>query len=655
MNIPSRQVHFDFHTSELIENIGANFTKENYKEAIKLGHVNSMTIFAKCHHGYCYYPTKIGTVHPHLKFDLLQQQIEALHECGARAPIYMTVGWSALDGEVHPEWQMVDADTGMRNGTNYDMNAGPETPKPYISWKDMCINGPYGDYVLSFLEEICDNYEVDGFFLDIMLAKNTCVCDSCKAEMIKRGYNPKIKADAERYLTEGHREFMQRVVDLTKSKHPDATVYFNGSSGMYTPEYHEYNTHFELEDLPTTWGGYDKMPIRAKYCYKYGKPYVGQTGKFHTSWGEFGGFKNPDALKYEVAAMLTYGARCEIGDQLHPLGHLDMETYRITGHAFEYVEQIEDYCFDVVETTRLGVIASGDFEVDEGITRILLESKNDFDLILPDDDISNFDVIILPDVTSLTPKMAQNINEHIKKGKGLLLSGRSAVADGKFAIDFGAKYLGKSEYDTDYIVCNDQINHNLVKSPDLLYGSAHMVDFPGAEVLANVKEPYFSRTYGHYCSHQNTPYKPEDAAYPAIAKKGNVVYIAHELCRIYYQFGCLYHRDAFVNSLNTIYKNPVMRVKNLPSAGRCRFAHKPSDNRYVLHLLYGSPILRGCALVLEDFPVITDVECSLEVSNQIKSVTLRPQNTQIPFAQNGNRVEFTLGKFSLHQLITLEY
>lgn len=40
------------------------------------------------------------------------------------------------------------------------------------------------------------------------------------------------------------------------------------------------------------------------------------------------------------------------------------------------------------------------------------------------------------------------------------------------------------------------------------------------EVLANIREPYFNRTYKTYCSHQNTPYKLEDSEYPAAVKKG---------------------------------------------------------------------------------------------------------------------------------------
>ena len=80
--LPRRQVNLDFHTSGSIEQIGAEFSKEDFQNALRTGNVNSITIFAKCHHGYCYYPTKIGTMHPHLNFDLLGEMMDAAHEIG---------------------------------------------------------------------------------------------------------------------------------------------------------------------------------------------------------------------------------------------------------------------------------------------------------------------------------------------------------------------------------------------------------------------------------------------------------------------------------------------------------------------------------------------------------------------------------------------
>lgn len=46
-----RQVHLDFHTSEAIDRIGSRFEKEQFQQMLKLGHVDSITVFSKCHHG----------------------------------------------------------------------------------------------------------------------------------------------------------------------------------------------------------------------------------------------------------------------------------------------------------------------------------------------------------------------------------------------------------------------------------------------------------------------------------------------------------------------------------------------------------------------------------------------------------------------------
>src|SRR5260370_17465127 len=143
---------------------GADFDRQVFVETVKLGHVNSMTIFAKCHHGFSYYPTRVGTMHPHLKFDLMGQQIEALHSSGIRAPIYVSLMWDDLAGEQHPEWIIVDKDGKLLMRpllTNQSPVMGGR------GWSTLDPPSAYGDYVIAQVEEICKNYEVDGFFYDI--------------------------------------------------------------------------------------------------------------------------------------------------------------------------------------------------------------------------------------------------------------------------------------------------------------------------------------------------------------------------------------------------------------------------------------------------------------------------------------------------------
>ena len=50
-----RQIHLDFHTSEHIGNIGGDFDGKDFASTLKAAHVDSVTCFARGHHGYIYY------------------------------------------------------------------------------------------------------------------------------------------------------------------------------------------------------------------------------------------------------------------------------------------------------------------------------------------------------------------------------------------------------------------------------------------------------------------------------------------------------------------------------------------------------------------------------------------------------------------------
>jgi len=67
-----RQVHLDLHSSERIEGIGSRFDPDAFARTAAGAHVDSMTIFSKCHHGWSYHPTGVGKAHPHLGFDLMR-------------------------------------------------------------------------------------------------------------------------------------------------------------------------------------------------------------------------------------------------------------------------------------------------------------------------------------------------------------------------------------------------------------------------------------------------------------------------------------------------------------------------------------------------------------------------------------------------------
>ncbi len=55
MDLRYRQVHLDFHTSPDIEGVAADFDPEEFVQALLKAEVNSITCFARCHHGMLYY------------------------------------------------------------------------------------------------------------------------------------------------------------------------------------------------------------------------------------------------------------------------------------------------------------------------------------------------------------------------------------------------------------------------------------------------------------------------------------------------------------------------------------------------------------------------------------------------------------------------
>ena len=99
-----RCVHLDFHTSELIEGIGAGFDAEEFKANLIKSGIDSITVFAKFHHGCFYYEDTKFFKHPHLCGSLLDTQVQACKEAGVSAKIYISAGYDEYIARQHPEW-----------------------------------------------------------------------------------------------------------------------------------------------------------------------------------------------------------------------------------------------------------------------------------------------------------------------------------------------------------------------------------------------------------------------------------------------------------------------------------------------------------------------------------------------------------------------
>lgn len=658
-----RQVHLDFHTSGLIPGIGTRFNKRQFQEALKVGHVNSITVFSKCHHGWSYHPTKVGRMHPHLKFDLLARQIDACREIGVRCPIYLSAGLDELAAFAHPTWVVK-----RKDGVNW---------KPLeVDWfgRMLRFNSPYLDYLCAQIREVVERWpDTDGIFLDIVGTQRDYSDDALR-EMKRAGYNPELDADVQRYAEDVLHRYFRAANAAVKSVRKDTPVFHNsGHISLGARKALAFNSHLELESLPTGGWGYDHFPMSARYAITQKWDFLGMTGKFHTTWGEFGGFKRPAALRYECGAMLAYGAKCSIGDQLHPNGEMNRDTYELIGAAYAEVERKEPWCDQVKPVARIALVSceinqerwrGGQAQsalADEGVSRMLLELHQPFLVLDARASWSGFDVVVLPDKFVMTPAKAAQAKAFLTGGGRILAAGTALLdeAHAAFALDPGATLRGRSANDPDYLLATALTPEVPVKSAIVIAGGAFMIEPTTARILAARRESYFNRTWEHYCSHQHAPDAP-GAVSPAAVLGQQIAYFAHDIFTQYRASGQPLYRD-FVNAaLHRLLDDKLPVVTNLPTTARVNVLEQPKERRYIAHVLYAPTAVRGTfggrnVEIIEDLIPLRNTEVALRLPRKVKRARLVPEGVEVALTQTDGGVAFAVPEFTSHQMIELAY
>jgi len=653
-----RQVHLDFHTSEAISGIGKQFSKSQFQAMLRRGHVDSITVFAKCHHGWAYHPTRENEMHPGLDFDLLGAMIEAAHEIGVKTPVYISAGLDEKLARRHPEWLIRD----QNDQTNW--------VKGFLvpGYHQLCMNSPYLDILIRQIEEVVAGYDADGIFLDIVGVRS-CYCHNCIAAIREEGGDPRDLQAMKQLWERTYANYTRRVKEAVEAIKPGMRIFHNGGHiRQGRRDLLHMNTHLELESLPTGGWGYDHFPLSARYVQGLGLEFLGMTGKFHTSWGEFGGYKHPNALRYETALSLANGAKCSIGDQLHPEGKMDEATYDLIGKAYAEVEQKEAWCDGVANVADVALLSveSAGAETSEGQTgktgksdsgavRILLEGKLLFDVVDPEADFSPYRVVILPDHISLTPDLEQKLTAYAAAGGKVLASGTSGLnsARNAFAFDFGARWVGENPYRPDYFRPAFAMP-SLGSAAYVMYSQGQRLEQAGGTVLGEREDPYFNRDVFTFCSHRHTPSSQRSGG-PGMIEGPHGIYIAWNVFEDYATSGSLILKEMVLHALNRLLPGKTLTV-HLPAQGIVTLQDQREKNRLVNHLLYASPVRRGERIeIIEDLLPLYDIEVSVRVPKSVKKVYLAPQMEELVWELRDGAVCYRVPKLECHQMVVLDY
>ena len=674
-----RQVHLDFHTSGDIPDVGADFDAQEFVATLQRARVNSVTCFAKCHHGYSYYPTAVGVPHPHLSRDLLGEQVEACKRAGIRVPAYVSVVWDEQAAATHQEWLQID-----RQGR--EVGRGP---LDVSGWRWLCLNTPYVDYVAAQTEEVLRRYDVDGIFFDIIMQTAPgCVCDACRRRLAEQGADPADDGALAGQSLAIARDFMHRMTGLVHHIRPEASVFYNSRlrAGLRLPAGLPPRAallHPRGDREPPLRGlGLQPLPPLLALLPAPGE---GPPGDDRPLPQVLGRLRGPEERGGPAVRVLRHaGQRGQVlrGRPAAPQGTpggagLPPDRGRVCRRSRRRSPGAggpsrwprSGSCWPAGSRAVEPAGRAGQ-ESDEGALRILLESGRTFHFLDAESELSDYALLLLPDGVRVGPSLAQKLRDFLAQGGALVLSGESGLdpAGNGFPLrEIPLRSLGPSPWATPYLRVDPEgpLARDVEPMEHAVYERGWAVELApgasGAEVLAHVVPPYFNRDHLHFSSHAQTPPAVSPGAplpagaSPAAVRAGRVVYLSFPLCRAYRRHGSRVYRTLVRNAIDLLLPQRLVTA-GLPSYGQVTVLRQPeARDRLVVHLL-AYPVERRTAQLdmIEDVVPLRDVPLSLRPGFRPSRVYEAPSETPLPFSWEGGQARLTVPLVAGHAMVAFE-
>jgi hypothetical protein len=209
------------------------------------------------------------------------------------------------------------------------------------------------------------------------------------------------------------------------------------------------------------------------------------------------------------------------------------------------------------------------------------------------------------------------------------------------------------------------LSERITETPFVVYGTGQTIVAEGATVLAQMIPSYFNRTFRHYSSHHHTPDNPDVPPIgPAVTATDSIGYVAYPIFSIYHAMGQPLYRHVVGGLIHRLMNNWPVET-NLPTSGRVTLTRQDSENRHILHLLYGAPQVRGKRVpwgesglrvmeMIEDIPTLGPVTASVRLDRTPSRVVDLLNGAPMPFTYRDGRATVTLPSLRIHGAIAFE-
>lgn len=556
MHIPNREGFLD------------KYDPAVYAENMKRAGAQAVYIYGSNCLGLSMYPSNVGTRHIAGERDIFGQTVAECKKRGLHVIGYLN-SWNTDMATNRPDWSVRNS----KGVGDYEISRfGCPCPN----------NDEYVEYFLTRVKELVSNYDIDGFWADMVgVWTPVCFCESCQ-----RKYREKYGRELPRTINFNDPEFVeylhfksafvaeytQKIRDTVKSIKPEVTVAIQSAPirnpnriGAADPRFYSASDYLS-GDFYTDREGVNVFS-RIYYRMSENLPFEYMTSRcrglaYHTM------NKDVEELTAQAfAAIMNKGAFFFI-DAVDPDGCFNADLY--TGLS-KLTEEITPYLAyaDYEEQPLRDVAVYYNFNsvVAEGQDGACVDTMNtdsfnnrlkriaqalntvhvDYDIITKKnlDSIANYKVLILPALDMLSVEECDALRVYIRNGGRAYISGKTSLKDisGRKQANFmlsdvlGLDYEGVFPFAPNYMApvdaYKDLFGGYSRKYPHMMDNALLKVRATSGETLATVTLPISSREDFHVYSSALSDPPITETAYPAIHENtygsGRVIYCAGNL------------------------------------------------------------------------------------------------------------------------------
>lgn len=454
-----RRAVIDMHIPDWDPAFLSKFDPKHYAAMLVRSRAQSIVCYCQSHVGLFNYPTKVGRQHAGFEGrNMMKEMIDACHEKDIAVQLYCSLVFDRYAADTHPEWRMRTWNgkfqgEGGRHGV-------------------LCINSPYREYVRSFTQEICNEFDFEGIRFDMTFWPWLCFCENCQARFDKEvgGEIPRtvnwlderwvaFQRSRERWLV----EFANIATSTVRRLKPTASVEHQSSS--YPLNWMFGVTEGLVRENDFLQGDFYGDQLQGSFVRKLldrltPKRPFGYETSFSVALQDHTAMKSEALLEAKASAAIADSAAFIFIDAINPDGTVNYRAHDRMGKVFEALmpyyehlggQRVEDVAIYYSLESKFNMAGNGrevsspdtsdtHTQAAMQVAARLIRAHVPFGVITKSkiDQLDRFQVLVLPNVHLMDAEECETIRQWVRGGGKLIATGGSSLVtkQGKKLDDF---------------------------------------------------------------------------------------------------------------------------------------------------------------------------------------------------------------------------